>query len=351
MSNWEDFLRSESVFGVDSWKMSTIDEVLEEYDLELLSDQGMFSYSYRIRGEPWVVKEGRWNVDLKLVGDAKFKVPSFLSDLVFKGRGLPRKEEVLRQYEVYLRAVRYLGFFDDENYWHPDLDAIRKEQVEIRDSLKDEMEEMCARFSIKHTDRLWNILDSDARYTNFLPKEYLLVGKGLHRENKDRVTSFIVQEYVPGMSLHDVNWKELLENQELRDELVVLIVLLLVFYRKEKLLVDTRPKHPATELFDWLMKTDNIFVNKHGFWLVDTRWCWSAEDDFVSRGLVIPNLAVQRWVWCLNRLLHPQGKGEPLPDVETFLKVGLGRSPFKDMRVRADGELRMLWERMRDSER
>lgn len=300
----EKWLTKHAIYDPEQIRPAPVRDIFKKYAISTLSNHGMLSYVYKFNDYPWVVKEGKWNVDLHVLGDLKFTVPMQVGEKVLRDRILPRHSEISRQYGLYLKLIKYLGFFSTTNYSHPDLPSIRLQQLLLRDHLSSYITDLHHVFKIKYRDALEEILTSDLKYKNFLPKEFTVVGESWHPDNGGRETYFIFQEYVAGSSLHDTPWKSIETSDSQRRELILLLFLLLLFYKREKLVVDTRPRSPAAQIHEWVMKTDNIFVSDSGFTLVDTRWCWQAEEDLFRRGLLVPEFTVWRLHWWLNHLLH-----------------------------------------------
>lgn len=307
MQSLESWLRQHATYSPDQLKIAPIRDLLASHQIEPLSHRGMLSYVYKFKDTPWVVKEGKWNMDLHFLGDLKLKFPVEVAEKILRDRVLPREAEISRQYALYLKLIRYLGVFSVDNYYHPEITAIRLQQLTLRENLAQYIDEVSEDFKIKYPEHLKFILESELKYKNFLPKEYLVVGEGWHPDNKQRQTYFIFQEFIPGQAIHDISLTHLVADDNKRHELILFTFLLLLFYKHEKLVIDTRPRSPAAQIHQWLMKTDNIFVSESGLTLIDTRSCWHAEDDLFRRGLLIPDVTMWNIQWWFNKLLNIEG--------------------------------------------
>jgi hypothetical protein len=257
---------------------------------------GMNARVFRVSDSNWVLKEGRWDLDLALFGNIKLLIPAKPVESVlklFQMTFLPTKEEIIRQYKLYLIFCKFFGYFDKEtDYYHPEINIIRKSQKDIRSKLfsyKNELEKYY-NFQI-NSDVLEIFADEKLLQHNFLPKEYLLYGKSISPENKNNYTYYIVQEYIDGILLHD--YRNINTNIDVQRQLWLLAYLILLLKMLEGIVPDTRPRYMITESYDWLAKTDNIIIKNNYAKFIDTRWFWTTNDNLVKRGIFIPELTIK----------------------------------------------------------
>lgn len=267
---------------------------------------GLQARVYKIEGMDWVVKEGRWDLELNLFGTTKLPLPASLTEKalhMFQYTFLPTVPEILRQYKAYLKFVQYFGYFTEKNsYHHPNLDLIINAQRNIRDSLmlhKDDLEQY---YHMRFHHKIDQVLQSEFKYHNFVPKEYLLIGQGVSSENKGRTTFFIVQEFVKGELLHDLEPKLLESN--VRKQLALMIYLILLMNYQIHLVPDTRPRYPILQVGNWLTKTDNIIATEDKIKFIDTRWFWDYNSNPIKRGLIIPDMIINLAKSYINVLLN-----------------------------------------------
>lgn len=309
MSLLEDQLKKYAIYsaGPGSLKDAPLTKMLSHYEKEPLS-MGYNTRVFKLPEEGWVIKEGRWDLDIGLFGNVKMEIPAqpFENLLnLFELSFLPNPEEILRQYELYLKFIQYFGYFSkEEDYYHPEIESIRTKQKSIRDSLVEFIPDVEKKFNFKIESKIKNILESDMKYINFLPKEYLLYGESFSKENQNKKTYYIFQEFVKGKLLHDVS-KEEVENTVV-GQLALLLYMLLVMNMKEELLPDTRPRH-VVQAFDWLTKTDNIIIADDSVKFIDTRWLWDTSSGLVKRGMMIPDMTIKMSKKYLNYYLKKIG--------------------------------------------
>lgn len=285
VSVFEETVRRHATYSPEELCLAPTEEILDVATLEPLSS-GYQSRVYRVRDEPWVIKEGRWDcVPMHAeLAERALKNVSFSF--------LPRKEFIAKQYRDYLIALTYLGYFvdgkeDDEPYYHPKIEEIRRNQVKNRAALQHFHRILEDRYNLYlPDDAMEEMLSSAMLRRSFVPKEYLLYGKSIAPENKGKETFFIVQQYVEGIPLHDVAIEAL--TIERKRELGLFLYLILFLRHETGLIPDTRPRYPLTQAMQWLLKTDNIIVGAEGLSFIDTRWFWNQNDSFVQRGLFIP---------------------------------------------------------------
>ncbi|MFQ5493077.1 MAG: hypothetical protein ACE5DX_02885 [Candidatus Dojkabacteria bacterium] len=304
-TKFETKLQRYAIYSPKEINESPIDYIFDGLKLEMFG-KGMQARTYKIKGKDWVVKEGRWDLDLSvLFGGSNIPFPATITAKVmnlFSFTFLPDKKEIAYQYKMYLTFVKYFGYFrKDGRYFHPQRSLLLGEQKRIRDSLLDLKPKIEKKYKLKFNNKIDKILTSNHKYHNFLPKEYLLFGQSISPENKGKPTYFIVQEFIKGELLHDT------ENEELSDQvlsqLIILIYLILVMHMKDHLLPDTRPRYPLLEANDWLTKTDNIIVSKKRLTFIDTRWFWDTRGNFIKRGGIIPVQIIRLAKYYLTYLL------------------------------------------------
>lgn len=242
----------------------------------------------------WVIKEGRWDLDFDLAKDRKLPVPAQLAETilgVFDFTFLPNKKEIARQYRDYLIFMHYFGYFKNESdYYHPDLKNIIKRQKMVRERLLETIGELSEFYKLDIDGKVLDIIDKTKVDHNFLPKEYLLYGKSLSPQNKEKPTSFIFQHYVKGTNLYDHKHKDW--DGEIRSEMILLTLLILYLNYEQNMVPDTRPRYFLFETDDWIAKTDNVIVSELGLKFIDTRWMWNRKGNIIKRGVIIPELVI-----------------------------------------------------------
>lgn len=115
------------------------------------------------------------------------------------------------------------------------------------------------------------------------------------------MTYFIVQDFIKGRLLHDLEDDDF--SEDVIYQLIIMIYLILLMRIHEHLLPDTRPRYPVKEASDWVMKTDNIIVSKKRVTFIDTRWFWDMRDNWVKRGGIIPGQIIRLSKFYLQHLL------------------------------------------------
>ncbi len=303
MDKIEKLIRDKAIYSPSGYKEIDTQELLTHFEAERKYG-GQLSRVYVIKNAPWVIKEARWDIKLELAKGG-IPLPLKITERVmklFSFTFLPDKEEILNQYKLYLEFAQYMGYFkDDATYYHPNRDLMFLSQKNIRNSLLFFKPEIEKEFDFKISSRIDEILTSDIKYHNFLPKEYLLVGKSISKENKGKITSLMFQEFIKGKQLYEVSDKEM--KLEHKKQLILMIYLILLMQMQIKTLPDTRPRYNFLQAYNWLTKTDNVIVAKEGLRFVDTRWFWDTDGNLIKRGLFIPNLVIQKAKTSLNALL------------------------------------------------
>ena len=296
IDDFEKLLRNNAIYSTDIEKIKTfpVNELLKEHKLKLIG-KGFESRAFKIKGVDWVVKEGRWDLDFKPIINLTVKIPREQAQKLvraFKFNFLPEKEEVLRQYGLYLKLLEYFAYFsDDEEFFHPNLDKLKTKQKIIRNNLSDHIEEMGVVKTLPHVSELEKILKSELKQYNFLPKEYLLYGDPVSPENKGKKTYFIFQEFIRGKTLYEHDVKNF--TGKFRKLMILLSFLILLLAKKERIVPDLRPRY-ILQNHDWFGDTDNIIVNRSDLKMVDTRRVWETDSNFVKRGFVVPELVTLR---------------------------------------------------------
>lgn len=305
-SNFENLLKRYAIYSPEqtSLRLAPTKRMFPTAQLRFISS-GLQARVYKIRDIDWVVKEGRWDLDLNFFGDTKLPLSANLSSKLlslFSFTFLPTRKEILRQYKAYLKFVQYFGYFTDiKDYYHPNLELINNAQTNIRESLLFYKDELESYYKIKLNPRIDEILSSEVRFHNFLPKEYLLIGQSISPENKNKDTFFIVQQFIKGSLLHDEDIQKL--DVKIRKQMVLLIYLILLMNMQIHIVPDTRPRYPILQIGNWLMKTDNIIVNNDMVKFIDTRWFWDTKANFIKRGAVIPSMIINLAKLNINEIL------------------------------------------------
>lgn len=111
-------------------------EVCEKCSYTFLG-KGFFSRAFKVEGENWVIKEGRWDIDIPLIFGTKSIHGQPLQKLLspFSYKFLPSKEESWRQYQEYLLLARYFGFFDESYAYYPEFESIIAFQTGLRTNI------------------------------------------------------------------------------------------------------------------------------------------------------------------------------------------------------------------------
>lgn len=304
MDKFEKELKKYAIYSPLKVYEAPVQEILDGKKLEQIA-AGQMGRAYRIEGEKWILKEGRWDISIELFWDTRLPLPAGITEKIlnlFSFTFMPREEEILRQYRMYLNFVEYFGYFDEgSDYYHPNLSMIHTAQKNIRESLLYFKPKIEKKYAIKFHSNLDEILTSDVIRHNFLPREYLLYGKSISKENKGKNTQLIFQEFLRGELLHDIKRQKMPKRQ--LHELILMIYLLLLMHYQLGIVPDTRPRYVFTEAYNWLTKTDNVMQTSDGLKFIDTRWFWDSNSNFVRRGLIIPNMIINMSKLYLNYLL------------------------------------------------
>lgn len=301
----EEFARENAIYSINDYKESNVKDFLAKYELEPVG-AGLNARVFKIKNKNWVIKEARWDLNIKLFSDkAKIPLPAKLAQNVmniFSFQFLPNKKNSMQDYSSYLEFSQYFGYYDeDSDFPHPNLELISTAQKNIRETLLFFKPAIERKYSIKLPSNIDDVLNSDVKYHNFLPREYQLMGESISKENKGKVTSYIFQQFVKGDLLAEIPDKNL--SRETKLQLILLVYLVFLMHMQIGLLPDTKPRKPMFNAYNWLTKTDNIIVSKDKLIFIDTRWFWDTNANIVKRGVLIPDLMINRAKYSLLTLL------------------------------------------------
>lgn len=290
------FLREHAILSPDQdWRHADIAGALQGVTVTPLA-AGLQARVFKLEDHPWVMKEGRWDLEIELFEGMKLPLDAQRTERVlsnFSFTFLPTEDQIRRQAAQYLLCQRYYGMLKPDADDHHILAGLAAEQRTLRDGLSKDMSALTAAYRLRRYEKaLQALLEHQAvRHHHFLPEEHLLVGDSLSPENEGKRTSFIFQEFIDGKPLHDVNLLD--EPVERRREMAMWLLLTLAMHHREHMLPDTRPRYPLAQSYDWLTKTDNIFVARDGIRFIDTRWFWETDRNIVKRGGLIPDLTLR----------------------------------------------------------
>lgn len=289
-SELESLLQSYQIHSIKECESKDFAEICRQYSYTLLG-KGFFSRAFHVENSDWVIKEGRWDIDIPLVFGTKNMewqpLQNFLG--LFSYKFLPTQEETWRQYQDYLLMARYFGFFDETYQYYPDYEAITHFQNGLRWNLSIFGDILHARFGIKFPK---NFHTDFPLFHNFLLKEYMGYGSSISPENKGKKTSYIAQEFICGKPFSKGK-VEHFSRDELR-QTFLLWVLILICYIQTGKIPDTRPTKDPKHWGQWFLHTENIFITEsQGIKMVDTRWLWNVHDNVVKRGIMIPELILE----------------------------------------------------------
>lgn len=258
-------------------------------DLELIG-QGMNTRVFRLKNTNWVVKEGKFDLDLSFITNLKIKFPLDVTQEFLTNFGVhyyPTPDLIKAQYQDYLTFIAYFGYFDSQSqYYHPRLSAIADKQHLIRSQLSNKSDHIAKVFWLSFPESINQIFAPQTLYHNFVSAEYLLYGPSISPENQGKDTYYIFQEFFQGKTLHDIKITSLPQNQ--LKELLLFAYLSLYLRDQEHLAIDLRPRNILLEPFEWFTKTDNIMIDEKGVRMIDTRWFWDLNASLVMRGGIIP---------------------------------------------------------------
>ena len=290
MDTLETLFQSHQIHSLRECETKNFAQICKHYECDFLG-KGFFSRAFRLRDTEWVIKEGRWDIDIPLIFGSKNIHGQPLQKLLspFSYKFLPTKEEAWRQYQEYLLLARYFGFFDDAYSYYPEYEAITHFQNGLRWNIEIFSGILHARFGIDIPD----ILNEDfPRFHNFLPREYMGYGASISKENKGKKTSYIAQEFIRWTPFSQKKLEEL--SQEELKQIYLLCLLILICYVQTGKIPDTRPTSDPKHWGQWFLHTENIFVtDSQGIKMVDTRWLWDVDGNIIKRGIMIPELILQ----------------------------------------------------------
>lgn len=289
MKNIETLFQKYQITCVGDYGKKNFHTVCKDIPREFLG-KWFFSRAYRIPETNWVIKEGRWDIDIPLIFWTTSihgqPIQKLLSPFSYKF--LPTKEESWRQYQEYLLLCRYFGFFDESYSYYPEFESITHFQKGLRWNLHIFWDILKQRFGIQ-IPSLWEWFDM---FHNFLPREYIGYGTSVSKENKNKETSYIIQEFISGTPFADKKLEHF-SKEELK-QISLLTIITLIFYIQTGKIPDTRPSHDPKHWWQWFLHTENIFsTESRGIQMIDTRWLWNVDENVIKRWIIIPELILQ----------------------------------------------------------
>lgn len=290
MDNLESLFRTHQITCIEECDTIDFREICDAYSCSLLG-KWFFSRAFRIDGSDWVIKEGRWDIDIPTIFWTKSIHGQPLQKLLspFSYKFLPTREETWRQYQEYLVLARYFGFFDESYSYYQDYEAMRHFQTGLRWNLDIFRGILRGRFDIHLPE---NFSKNFPVFHNFLPREYMSYGTAISPENRGKETSYIAQEFLSGNPLSDKKLEDF--TREELSQIYLLCILMLVFYIQTGKIPDTRPTNDPKHWWQWFLHTENIFVTPwEGIKMVDTRWLWNIDENLIKRWIIIPELILQ----------------------------------------------------------
>lgn len=125
MNKTETLFRKYQITSLSDYGKKDFHTVCKKCEYELLG-KGFFSRAFKIHQARWVIKEGRWDIDIPLIFGTKSIHGQPLQKLLspFSYKFLPSKEESWRQYQEYLLLARYFGYFDESFSYYPAFEDI-----------------------------------------------------------------------------------------------------------------------------------------------------------------------------------------------------------------------------------
>lgn len=237
MASLESLFQSYQIHTIEECETKNFAEICHEHTCVFLG-KGFFSRAFRVEGSEWVIKEGRWDIDIPLIFGTKNIHGQPLQKLLspFSYKFLPTKEEAWRQYQEYLLLVRYFGFFDETYSYYPEYEAITHFQNGLRWNMEIFRGILHARFDIELPERF---REDFPLFHNFLPREYMGYGASISEENKGKQTSYIAQEFIRGIPFSEKKIEDF-SGSELR-QMYLLCILILICYMQTGKIPDTRP--------------------------------------------------------------------------------------------------------------
>lgn len=290
MDTLESLFQTHQITCIEECGIIDFREICDAYTCSLLG-KWFFSRAFRIDGSDWVIKEGRWDIDIPTIFGTKNIHGQPLQKLLspFSYKFLPTREEAWRQYQEYLLLSRYFGFFDDSFRYYQDYEAITHFQKGLRWNMDIFSGILRGRFDIRIPE---NMRESFPVFHNFLPREYMSYGTAISPENRGKETSYIAQQYISGNPLSAKKLEDF--SREELSQLYLLCIIILIFYIQTGKIPDTRPTNDPKHWWQWFLHTENIFVTPwDGIKMVDTRWLWNIDENLIKRGIIIPELILQ----------------------------------------------------------
>lgn len=125
MNKTETLFRKYQITSLSDYGKKDFHTVCKKCEYDLLG-KGFFSRAFKIHQARWVIKEGRWDIDIPLIFGTKSIHGQPLQKLLspFSYKFLPSKEESWRQYQEYLLLARYFGYFDESFSYYPAFEDI-----------------------------------------------------------------------------------------------------------------------------------------------------------------------------------------------------------------------------------
>ncbi len=114
--------------GYDAFRSYDIPLLLQGVELEDIGS-GFFSRVRKPVGQDYVIKEGKWDLDMPVFHNLSIKMPATsLNNLLklFSVEFLPSQEEITRQYRFYEAFKSYFGYdgTDDEKKFRDSLEFV-----------------------------------------------------------------------------------------------------------------------------------------------------------------------------------------------------------------------------------
>ena len=290
MNTLESLFQKHQIKSLEECDSVDFYDVCQIYSSSLLG-KWFFSRAFRIDGTDWVIKEGRWDIDIPMIFGTKNIHGQRLQKLLspFSYKFLPTREEAWRQYQEYLLLSRYFGYFDESFEYYQDYESIVLFQKGLRANLDIFQTILRGRFGVQIPV---NIREKCDIYHNYLPREYMSYGTSISEENRGKKTSYITQEFIAWDPLSERKLEDF--SREDLSQIYLLCILILIFYIQTGKMPDTRPTNDPKHWWQWLLHTENIFVTpQDGIKMVDTRWLWSIDENLIKRWIIIPELILQ----------------------------------------------------------
>ncbi len=274
-----------------------IREIFADFTLTPLAT-GMQAYVYRIEDTNYVLKEGRWDLDIPVTSKTNIRIHPTMAGLILNTVSypfLPTEQEVARQFKLFNILRQYFGYAHTDK--HPTFKTsatLLRKQKAVRVNLPAMFHEIQDEYKIQMKRELHDILLGDnvkhpntLTKSNFLPDEVLLYGESIHPKQSGKQTFYIVQEFVDGQRMADI--KPDTQPENIKSKLYLFAYLVLYMHMETSYVPDLRPRHLASPK-EWFTGTDNIVITEDDVRFIDTRLLWNTEDKPIQRGLIIPDL-------------------------------------------------------------